>query len=618
MGVIVDFARIETGEEFEEMCEDLFIAMGFDDPPPERSGRGPDAGRDFIVTEKRQSPARAASVVFRWLVQCKHKAHSGRAVYESEVGSIVDKMTLHNVDGYWLVTSTRPSTNLERVIRKIDEEKGREATFWDRNRLARELMNHPDVYEKHLGPTPQKEMQASFAGAFEEWKEHGIYVGKERLDWFYDNREYLRLGAEELMFVLVSEFRHAQKAVGLLSMVGTYRPHSERWVALVDSATASKVLARVLDGYQSGEYPDGFFRFTIADISSVHPVVARKRLSEVVEGYQTGKYAKEIVESFVSSARHSPDLSLQGELLTMLRENEGQPLGEIIRLAYTTIGGHFQYDLQDYIQENVVEFLCEVCISEESEFVRAVIFDRLFNYWQAIGVRLPFLRFVIPDAFWRHETVRKLAFSRLMGKKYYTLRDIRLLAFLDHRDADRLLLDAFKDFCQRQRPWRLRYRKKPGRSDIRRIAGILGDHKVKEAVPWLIECLPDENQELRLQCIDSLAMIGDPSAIEALVERLSDRSESIRRRAAKALLTFKDSGVVPAVLESLGKENITTPDRRGVRRRKVQVLRQLGDPLALPLLRRLESADCDSSVRKAANKAIRGIGKQASAKSVSG
>jgi len=156
--VTIDFTKID-GERFEELCEDLFKAMGYNDPPPERSGRGPDGGRDLIVTEHRASGILGAPRRFRWLVECKNFAKSNKSVQPQDIGSITDKLVRHKADGYLLVTTTIPSTSVEATIRAIDEDErlGFEATYWAKPRLIEELLKHRNVYEKYFG-TPVTEI----------------------------------------------------------------------------------------------------------------------------------------------------------------------------------------------------------------------------------------------------------------------------------------------------------------------------------------------------------------------------------------------------------------------------------------------------------------------------
>lgn len=72
-----DFKIIETGEDFELLCEDVLKAMGLD--IQSRPSRGPDGGADIIVSmiETNDIGFRQES---RILIECKHFAHSGRSV----------------------------------------------------------------------------------------------------------------------------------------------------------------------------------------------------------------------------------------------------------------------------------------------------------------------------------------------------------------------------------------------------------------------------------------------------------------------------------------------------------------------------------------------------------
>ena len=167
----IDFTVLD-GEQFEELCEDLFKAMGYDDPPPERSGRGPDGGRDLMVTEHRISGILGAPRRFRWLVECKNFAKSNKSVQPRDIGAITDKLALHNADGYLLVTTTIPSTSVEQTIRGIDDNERvpSEATYWARPRLTEELLKHRHVYEKYFG-TPVTEVAVQ-----SHWSKHNPFL----------------------------------------------------------------------------------------------------------------------------------------------------------------------------------------------------------------------------------------------------------------------------------------------------------------------------------------------------------------------------------------------------------------------------------------------------------
>ena len=72
--------------------------------------RGPDAGRDLIVEEIRTGIAGETRV--RWLVSCKHKAHSGASVTPDDESDIHDRVRTHDCKGFLGIYSTLPSSGL--------------------------------------------------------------------------------------------------------------------------------------------------------------------------------------------------------------------------------------------------------------------------------------------------------------------------------------------------------------------------------------------------------------------------------------------------------------------------------------------------------------------------
>lgn len=72
--------------------------------------RGPDAGRDLIVEERRTGVAGETRV--KWLVSCKHKAHSGAAVSPDDEADIHDRVSTHGCQGFLGLYSTIPSAGL--------------------------------------------------------------------------------------------------------------------------------------------------------------------------------------------------------------------------------------------------------------------------------------------------------------------------------------------------------------------------------------------------------------------------------------------------------------------------------------------------------------------------
>lgn len=118
--MILDFkeipeANIGSGlqDTFELFSRDFLAYMGYriiEDP-----SRGADGKKDLIVEEILTGVA--AEQTIRWLVSCKHFAHSGSSVRDSDEISISDRLMQHQCDGFMGVYSTIPSTSLQGMMR---------------------------------------------------------------------------------------------------------------------------------------------------------------------------------------------------------------------------------------------------------------------------------------------------------------------------------------------------------------------------------------------------------------------------------------------------------------------------------------------------------------------
>ena len=124
---ILDFkeipeAHIATGlqDTFELFARDFLLFIGYKiitDPD-----RGADGGVDLIVEEVRSGVGGETTI--RWLVSCKHKAHSGRSVSPSDDANIRDRVEANDCNGfigfYSTLASSGLSGNLEGMKSKIE------------------------------------------------------------------------------------------------------------------------------------------------------------------------------------------------------------------------------------------------------------------------------------------------------------------------------------------------------------------------------------------------------------------------------------------------------------------------------------------------------------------
>jgi Restriction endonuclease len=111
---ILDFKEIQpaTGgagrDQFELFAREFLKSIGF--KIITNPDRGADAGRDLVVEEVRTGVVGETRV--RWLVSCKHKAHSGASVTSEDEQDIHDRVRTHECSGFLAFYSTVPSSGL--------------------------------------------------------------------------------------------------------------------------------------------------------------------------------------------------------------------------------------------------------------------------------------------------------------------------------------------------------------------------------------------------------------------------------------------------------------------------------------------------------------------------
>ena len=159
----IDFTQIESGEEFELLCEDLLQAMGFSIVQP--PARGPEGGKDLIISEIVRDRM-GFTEERKTLVQCKHKAQSGKAVGFGEVANYRDVMDQYQVQRYLLITSTLPTEDLRTKFEATSKKGDYVALIWSKGDLDRLLDEHPDVRKRYF--PSEVEEEPTPAGALAE------------------------------------------------------------------------------------------------------------------------------------------------------------------------------------------------------------------------------------------------------------------------------------------------------------------------------------------------------------------------------------------------------------------------------------------------------------------
>jgi hypothetical protein len=116
-------------DTFELFTRDFLELLGYEvfvNP-----SRGADGGVDVVVVERRTGVGGETHI--RWLVSCKHKAHSGASVNTQDESNIKDRMESNNCKGFIGFYSTLPSSGLSNMINGLTST--HETQTFDRERI---------------------------------------------------------------------------------------------------------------------------------------------------------------------------------------------------------------------------------------------------------------------------------------------------------------------------------------------------------------------------------------------------------------------------------------------------------------------------------------------------
>lgn len=137
---MLDFKELaQDGQDFELLIRELIFRQGF---TVHWSGKGADGGRDLVCIEKRGSFFEPDER--RWLIQCKHNAHSSKSVGVKDLDEIADSCAQHNCHAYLLACSTYPSSGVVNRLEGISNnlQNPLVATYWDSVKIE-QLLSTP-------------------------------------------------------------------------------------------------------------------------------------------------------------------------------------------------------------------------------------------------------------------------------------------------------------------------------------------------------------------------------------------------------------------------------------------------------------------------------------------
>ena len=77
----------------------------------------------------------------KWLVSCKHYAHSGNSVGRTDEEDILDRLAEHECKGFIGIYSTIPSSGLEQKLQRLQNTKGLIFRIYSSEEIERLLLD---------------------------------------------------------------------------------------------------------------------------------------------------------------------------------------------------------------------------------------------------------------------------------------------------------------------------------------------------------------------------------------------------------------------------------------------------------------------------------------------
>lgn len=138
--MVIDFKEISDDHAFENFCMHLLEGMGL--TIPVQPALGPDGGRDVICEE----PSRFGSRGYRWLVSCKHYAHSGRSVGVNNDAAIANKLIEHGCNGFMFFFSTSFTESFRASVDSVCSQIKSQYKIFNCYEIERILLSSPMYY----------------------------------------------------------------------------------------------------------------------------------------------------------------------------------------------------------------------------------------------------------------------------------------------------------------------------------------------------------------------------------------------------------------------------------------------------------------------------------------
>ncbi len=181
-------ANIANGKQdtFELFAREFLEYVGYN--IISEPNRGPDGGKDLIVLEVREGILGAKTEV-KWLVSCKHKAHSGDSVISSDEYDIPQRIKQHDCKGFIGFYSTVVSSPLANKFDGLKKEY--EIRHFDNEKIEKELFEKPAGFQiaKRYFPESLKNLST---------EDYYLSVKKRQLSLFQSLNSFIERSGEYL------------------------------------------------------------------------------------------------------------------------------------------------------------------------------------------------------------------------------------------------------------------------------------------------------------------------------------------------------------------------------------------------------------------------------------
>jgi hypothetical protein len=139
--MLLNFREIPKANEgsglqdtFELFARDFLEDFGY--KVIQNPDRGADGRKDIIVEETRQGVG--GVTIKKWIVSCKHFAHSGSSVNQDDEPDILDRVKTHKCDGFIGFYSTLPAVSLSNKLLGLFDKI--EYQVFDREKIEKRLL----------------------------------------------------------------------------------------------------------------------------------------------------------------------------------------------------------------------------------------------------------------------------------------------------------------------------------------------------------------------------------------------------------------------------------------------------------------------------------------------